>query len=297
MKNDKANSNHEAQQLQGTRDIQTTDSFGAPVTLRPGVGLYEVRDFMGQTLPGLAVQLDLVGDDGELEPYATLTTSFGEFISIKNAAYIDINNCPFAESLLSQGIADPTGLYKTSGFCQYPLWVFREDFLREVGGEHYRIYSEAHDRYMRQMKAMLSMPEEEPIQEQSDTEGQYEWGAEDVRRAFAEKLDHVLPQHDVSTTTAWIKFAEEMASASETTFETEAESLLKAFQEISAQYSPKAVAEVYATIHAQGNALLASEIPAAAERAEQGMTSEQLSDLAARGVFHAGPTMNMGGPR
>lgn len=289
----KTNKPESSQQPQEARDIQTTDTFGTPITLRPEVGLYEARDFTGQTLPGLAVQLDLVGDDGELEPYATLTTSFGEFISIKNAAYIDTNNCPFAESLLSQGIADPTGLYKTSGFCQYPLWVFREDFLREVGGEHYQKYSEAHDRYMRQMKAMLGMTEEEPIQEQGDTEGQYEWGAEDVRRAFAEKLDHVLPQHDVSTTTAWIKFAEEMASTSETTFEAEAESLLKAFQEISAQYSPKAVAEVYATIHAQGNALLASEIPAAAECAEQGMTSDQLSELAARGDFHAGPTLRM----
>lgn len=282
-----------SKQPQEARDIQTTDPFGAPITLRPGVGLYEVRDFMGQTLPGLAVQLDLVGDDGELEPYATLTTSFGEFISIKNAAYIDTNNCPFAESLLSQGIADPTGLYKTSGFCQYPLWVFREDFLLEVGGEHYQKYSDAHDQYMRQMRAMLGMAEEESSQEHTDTEGQYEWGAEDTRTAFAEKLDHVLPQHDVSTTTAWIKFAEELSSASETTFEAEAESLLKAFQEISAQYSPKAVAEVYATIHAQGNALLASEIPAAAKRAEQGMTSDRLSDLAARGDFQAGPTLRM----
>lgn len=121
----------------------------------------------------------------------------------------------------------------------------------------------------------------------------YEWGIEDVRRSFAEKLDHVLPQHDVSTTTAWIKFAEELANASETTFEAEAESLLKAFQEISAQYSSKAVAKVYATIHVQGNALLASEIPAAAERAEQGMTSDRLCDLAARGDFHAEPTLRM----
>lgn len=122
---------------------------------------------------------------------------------------------------------------------------------------------------------------------------QYEWGTEDVRRAFAEKLDHVLPQHDVPTTTAWIKFAEELADALDSSFEAEAESLLKAFQEVSAQYSPKAVAEVYATIHVQGNALLASEIPAAAERAEQGLNSNQLSDLAARGIFQAGPTLRM----
>lgn len=167
MEIDKSKSAQEITQSQGTRVIQTTDIFGTPITLRPRVELYEVRDFMGQTLPGLAVQFDLVGDDGELEPYATLTTCFGEFISIKNAAYIDTNNCPFAENLLKQGIADPTGLYKTSGFCQYPLWIFREDFLQEVGGEHYQEYSKAYDQYMGQVEAMLGAAEEESEQEQA----------------------------------------------------------------------------------------------------------------------------------
>lgn len=83
-----------------------------------------------------------------MEPYACLTTSFGEFIGIKDSAYIDTNNCPFAEQLLEQGIAEPTGLSKTSGFCQYPLWIFKKEFLQEVGGENYQIYSKAFDQYM-----------------------------------------------------------------------------------------------------------------------------------------------------
>ncbi len=126
------------------------DYFGSQVTVEPSVELYSVRDFMGKELPGLAVELNEVDSDGIKTPYTMLTTSFGEFISIKNAAYIDTNNCPFAEQLLEQGIAQPTGLTKSSGFCQYPLWIFNEDFLKEHGGESYQKYSDEFDSYMNQ---------------------------------------------------------------------------------------------------------------------------------------------------
>ena len=126
------------------------DYFGSQVTVEPSGELYSVRDFMGKELPGLAVELNEVDSDGIKTPYTMLTTSFGEFISIKNAAYIDTNNCPFAEQLLEQGIAQPTGLTKSSGFCQYPLWIFNEDFLKEHGGESYQKYSDEFDSYMNQ---------------------------------------------------------------------------------------------------------------------------------------------------
>lgn len=130
-------------------DLKITDYFGESVTLRPKLELYSVTDFMGKEMPGLAVELYRVEDaSGTLEPYATLTTCFGEFISIKNSAYIDTNNCPFAEQLLGQNIAEATGLYKTSGFCKYPLWIFREEFLQKAGAEEYQIYSKAYDQYM-----------------------------------------------------------------------------------------------------------------------------------------------------
>ena len=126
------------------------DYFGSQVTVEPSVELYSVRDFMGKELLGLAVELNEVDSDGIKTSYTMLTTSFGEFISIKNAAYIDTNNCPFAEQLLEQGIAQPTGLTKSSGFCQYPLWIFNEDFLKEHGGESYQKYSDEFDSYINQ---------------------------------------------------------------------------------------------------------------------------------------------------
>ena len=119
--------------------LEITDYFGAPVKLQPRVELYSVRDFMGREMPGLAIVLDeVMGEPDEMEPYATLTVSFGEFIGLKNSAYIDTNNCRFAQQLLDQGIAEDTGLRKSSGFCEYPLWGFKKEFLEEIGGEKRR---------------------------------------------------------------------------------------------------------------------------------------------------------------
>ena len=131
------------------RTFTITNFLGEKIELALSVGLYTVEDFMGESLPGLAIVMDQVNtENGEKEPCGLLTVSFGEFISLKNCAYIDTNNCPFAEQLLEQGIAQPTGYHKESGFCSYPLWQFNEDFLKSAGAENYHEYSEAYDKYM-----------------------------------------------------------------------------------------------------------------------------------------------------
>ena len=118
-------------QVQGTQaqepaHLTIRDFEGKTVTLVPKLGLYSVADFMGQEMPGLAVDLDqYTGPSSPPAPYARLTVNFGEFISIPNSAYIDTNNFPFADQLLEQGIAEQTSLKKTSGFCTYPLWIFK----------------------------------------------------------------------------------------------------------------------------------------------------------------------------
>ncbi|MBQ8248080.1 MAG: DUF4313 domain-containing protein [Lachnospiraceae bacterium] len=126
-----------------------TDYFGDKILLAPHVGLYTVQDFMGEELPGLAIVLDEVNPiNGERDQYDVLTVSFGEFIGMKNCAYIDTNNCSFADQLLKYGIAEDTGFTMSSGFCVYPLWKFDEDFLKAIGGEQYKEYSDAYDNYM-----------------------------------------------------------------------------------------------------------------------------------------------------
>ena len=136
--------------------LEITDYFGTPVKLQPRVELYSVRDCMGREMPGLAIVLDeVMGEPDEMEPYATLTVSFGEFIGLKDCAYIDTNNCRFAQQLLDQGIAEDTGLRKMSGFCEYPLWGFKKEFLEEIGGENYAEYSQRYDAYMKAAEEMF----------------------------------------------------------------------------------------------------------------------------------------------
>ena len=123
---------------------------GGKIWLKPRTELYDTRDYMGRHMLGLAIVLDEVDQkENVTEQYAVLTVSFGEFLPMKNCAYIDANNCPFAPQLLAKGIAQDTGYSKISGFCKYPLWVFKEDFLKEIGGEKYEQYSEQFDAYMR----------------------------------------------------------------------------------------------------------------------------------------------------
>ena len=128
-------------------------AYGEKITLKPRLELYSVEDFMGTELPGLAICLDEVDEDGNpTEQYTVLTVSFGEFIGMKNVAYIDTNNNRWAHDELLEKRPDiimNTGFTKRSGFCEYPLWAFAEDFLKEIGPENYKIYSDAYDAYMR----------------------------------------------------------------------------------------------------------------------------------------------------
>ena len=109
---------------------------------------------------------------------------------------------------------------------------------------------------------------------------QYQWAVGTPQRKYADMLDNLIPQHDAHTTAAWITFAEELADGAETAFEQEMSSLVAAFQEISKWFNPRAVETVYQVIHAPGNALLSNEILPAAEAAEQGASSQELSDMA-----------------
>lgn len=99
-------------------------------------------------------------------------------------------------------------------------------------------------------------------------------------------LDSLIPQHDAHTTAAWIAFAEELADGVENGFEREAASLVAAFQEISERFNPKVVNTIYQIIHVPDNTLLSNEIIPAAE---QGASVQEISDMAADGLFGGGP--------
>lgn len=62
------------------------------------------------------------------EPYAVLTVNLPEFDDLINDRYIfmDENNCPgITASLKEACLIEPTGLDAPSGFCKYPVVLWR----------------------------------------------------------------------------------------------------------------------------------------------------------------------------
>ena len=129
-------------------DYKIKDFYGRELVVQPRLSLYSVRDFAGKEMPGLAITLIDATDSNDPTDYCDLTVSFGEFIGMKNCAYVDTNNCSFAEQLLKQGIATPTQFTKMSGFWEYPLWLFDEETLKAMGAEAYELYHTEYEKYM-----------------------------------------------------------------------------------------------------------------------------------------------------
>lgn len=123
---------------------------GKTRTVEPRIELYTVRDFIGFTLPGIGI---VAYDPEEGDDYV-LTVSFGDYISMPDAFYVDTNNFPEAGRLLEEsGIAEPTGLTRNSGFCSYPLYHFTEAMAEQLktensrAGRNYRHYHKFADAY------------------------------------------------------------------------------------------------------------------------------------------------------
>ena len=127
--------------------IYEIESYGKKYQVTPKLGLYTVYDWEDEERYGLGICLDLVEDGEIIEPFATLTVSFGEFLGIKNAAFIDTNNCDFANQLLEQGFGTQTQYVKQSGFCTYPLWVFEESLLKQIDSKTYEKYEKQYKFY------------------------------------------------------------------------------------------------------------------------------------------------------
>lgn len=189
--------------------IFNVNVYGDDRRLSPRLEFYEVEDYMGDRLPAVAVCLDEVDDKGNIgEHFDTITTSFGDLVSVKNAAYIDTNNCPYAENMLAKsGIARNLGMTRQSGFCEYPLYQFDEGFLRELDADKYDAYSDIMDTYRKQFTGevehgaatvmwenyVAALRDGEEQIEQSLTEHVFVSEKEPVQRACGKSVGRELP--------------------------------------------------------------------------------------------------------
>lgn len=90
-------------------------------------GEYEVSIETARYVNGnLAIQLY---DKEDGCPFASVTTNLDTILA-ENWAFIDTNNCPWAEDFLTEyDLGKPTGYAMPSGFCIYPIWEIDIDKL------------------------------------------------------------------------------------------------------------------------------------------------------------------------
>lgn len=107
------------------------------------------KDFMGMPKKNLAILM--YEDREELDERTfdgVVSVNLGEFIGIPNACYLDTNNLPNIDIALEQaGLGKRTDMKKRSGFCEYPLFVFDEEVLKELefGIDTYKEYIEQYE--------------------------------------------------------------------------------------------------------------------------------------------------------
>jgi hypothetical protein len=104
---------------------------GKSLTVMPELAFYgEVRNLAGEPRLDLAI---ILKEAQTGEALATITVNFGDFIGIRNAAYIDTNNHPDIDRwLVDNGIAEATRFSRQSGYCIYPMVVFDEGLLKSI---------------------------------------------------------------------------------------------------------------------------------------------------------------------
>lgn len=97
--------------------------------LKTEFGTYNVTIKTSKYLCGNNLYIEL---DGKVaEPFAILTVNLPEWTLPNNIAFVDTNNCPWAEKFISDNkLGKPTGIKAASGYCTYPQYRFDMEKLK-----------------------------------------------------------------------------------------------------------------------------------------------------------------------
>ena len=97
----------------------------------------EINNYMNNN--GLYLGLKRKEDD-YFEPYGDISVNLG-VKAPDYSAYVDLNNMPELVKFIEENdLGEFTGLTQRSGFCEYPLYMFHVDKLRELCHEGMATY-------------------------------------------------------------------------------------------------------------------------------------------------------------
>ena len=93
---------------------------------------YNVRIERNAYANNKALALSLIAESGE--PFCNLTVNLLDTMiwGDDKTAFVDTNNCPFAEKFIAENkLGTPVGYVARSGFCMYPLYRFDLEKISE----------------------------------------------------------------------------------------------------------------------------------------------------------------------
>lgn len=93
----------------------------------------EVQLYINNYMNNNGLYLGLMGrEDDYFESYGDISVNLGTKAP-DYCAYVDLNNMPELEKFIEENdLGEFTGLTQRSGFCEYPLYMFNVDKLREL---------------------------------------------------------------------------------------------------------------------------------------------------------------------
>lgn len=101
----------------------------------------EVKLNIQQYMGNGRIYIGLISEeDGYPEPYADVTVNIDDF-AMDYCGYLDTNNLSNVEKFITENdLGEFTGFIGRSGFCEYPLYMFNVDRLRELCPEQMEVY-------------------------------------------------------------------------------------------------------------------------------------------------------------
>ncbi len=110
--------------MEDRKTMELATQWGSTVEVQ-----LEINNYMNNN----GLYLGLMGrEEDYFEPYGDISVNLGTKAP-DYCAYVDLNNMPELEKFIEENdLGEFTGLTQRSGFCEYPLYMFNVDKLREL---------------------------------------------------------------------------------------------------------------------------------------------------------------------
>lgn len=120
--------------------FEYNDRFGVTYQVMPNMNTYLNND-------NLYLGLDFYDTDCQAWlPYADVTVNVGALPFLESAIDTNNNGNDILDFLVKNGFGELTGAAIKSGYCEFPVFKFNEDKLKEVDSFAFELYAKAHNK-------------------------------------------------------------------------------------------------------------------------------------------------------